>query len=65
MWQHVNITAIKIAVEDLPNHNSVYLLGISGSPQEASTVFVIKEAKCATKRSKAKTDCFFLKRQEH
>jgi len=48
-------------VEDLQNHHSVYLLGISGSPREASTAFVIKEAlKYATKRSKAKTDYFSL-----
>lgn len=46
----------------MTNHNLIYLLGISGSPREASTSFVIKEAlKHATKRPKVKTDYFSLK----
>jgi len=46
----------------MASRHSVYLLGISGSPREASTAFVIKEAlNYATKGSKAKTDYFSLK----
>lgn len=46
----------------MANHNSICLLGISGSPREASTSFVIKEAlKFATKRSEIKTDYFSMK----
>ena len=50
-----------ISVGDLANRHSVVLLGISGSPREASTAFVIKEAlEYATKKWKAKTDYFSL-----
>ena len=46
----------------MANRHSVYLLGISGSPREASTAFVIKAAlNYATKGSSAKTDYFSLK----
>lgn len=46
----------------MANHNLIYLLGISGSPREASTSFVIEEAlKYATKALNVKTDYLSLK----